>query len=150
MAQTKPRLSRSGWIVSAIRGDPVRGTGVLANPLYRGHLVWNRVQWVRSAADSSKGRCVPNPPSEWVTREDERLRIVPQVLWDRVQARLEECSITIGAKPKPGVKREREDRRRWYDPMERIAGRHALGQREGVIERHRARLAVCAADSRFS
>ena len=84
---------------------------MLANPLYRGQLVWNRVRWVRSAADSSKRRCVPNPPSEWVTREDERLRIVSQALWDRVQARREERVATIGAKVKAGVARDRALRR---------------------------------------
>jgi hypothetical protein len=50
---------------------------------------------------------VPNPPSEWVTREDERLRIVPQALWDRVQARIEERVMTIGTKVKAGVTRAR-------------------------------------------
>ena len=84
---------------------------MLANPLYRGLMVWNRVRWVRSAADSSKRRCVPNPPSEWVTHEEERLRIVPQAIWDRVQARFEERGVTIGANVKAGVARDRAMRR---------------------------------------
>ena len=94
----------SGWVRSAI-------PAMLVNPLYRGVMVWNRVRWVRSAADSSKRRCVPNPPSEWVTREDARLRIVPQALWDRVQARFEDRAATIGSKVKAGVARDRAVRR---------------------------------------
>ncbi len=94
----------NGWVRSAI-------PAMLANPLYRGLMVWNRVRWVRSAADSSERRCVPNPPSEWVTREDERLRIIPQRLWDRVQARFEERAAIIGAKVKAGVSRDRAVRR---------------------------------------
>lgn len=46
-----------------------------------------------------------------MTREDERLRIVPQPLWDRVQARREERIATIGAAVKAGVARDRALRR---------------------------------------
>lgn len=83
---------------------------MLNNELYSGRVVWNRVRWVRSAADSSKRRCVPNPPSEWVTRDDERLRIVPQPLWNRVKARQRERADTIGKRIKAGVSRDRAQR----------------------------------------
>ncbi len=110
-----------GWMVSAIAGDAARGVGILNNELYRGRVVWNRVRWVRSAADSSKRRCVPNPPSEWVTRDDERLRIVPQPLWDRVKARQRERAATIGEKVKAGVSRDRA-RRTGRDPKYLFSG----------------------------
>src|SRR5262249_53253216 len=66
-----------------------------------------RVRWVRSAADSSKRRCVPNPPSEWVTRQEERLRIVPQELWERVKARQartahQQSAMTVRGTPRRG------------------------------------------------
>jgi site-specific DNA recombinase len=99
-----------GWMVSAIAGDARRGLGILNNSVYCGRVVWNRIRWVRSAADSSKRRCVPNPPSEWVTREEERLRIVPQVLWDRVKARQQHRMQSVGAKVKVGVARDRAQR----------------------------------------
>ena len=41
---------RSGWLASAINGDPSRGLGILNNDLYRGVLVWNRSRWIRSAS----------------------------------------------------------------------------------------------------
>src|SRR5215469_5977815 len=50
-------------------------------------VVWNRFRWVRSASDSSRRRAVLNSSSEWIVHTDERLRIVPQELWDRVKAR---------------------------------------------------------------
>jgi site-specific DNA recombinase len=83
----RERRRKAGWLASAIHGDPKRGTGILSNTLYSGAVVWNRTRWVRSAADSSKRRCVLNSPKDWITRQDERLRIVPQELWDRVRAR---------------------------------------------------------------
>jgi site-specific DNA recombinase len=101
----------SGWMPSVIAGNPIRAAGILNNDIYRGRVVWNRVRWVRSAADSSKRRCVPNPPTEWVTRQDESLRIVPEQLWNRVKARQERRGATIGAKVKAGVRRDRAERR---------------------------------------
>src|SRR5262249_46376308 len=86
---------RGGWVVSAIAGAPERGLGILNNETYRGRIVWNRVRWVRSAADSSRRRCVPNPPSEWVTHEDERLRIVPRDLWQAVKSRQQRRTATV-------------------------------------------------------
>ncbi|MCH7705104.1 MAG: recombinase family protein, partial [Planctomycetes bacterium] len=76
-----------GWMMSAIAGDHTRGIGILNNELYIGRVIWNRFQWLRSAQDSSKRRCVQNPKSEWIVHEDERLRIIPQALWERVKAR---------------------------------------------------------------
>lgn len=83
--RTKRRAG--GWMCTAIAGDAKRGTGILNNEVYRGRVIWNRMRWQRSATDSSKRRALPNPPAEWVTRDDESLRIVPQELWERVKAR---------------------------------------------------------------
>jgi site-specific DNA recombinase len=99
-----------GWVVSAIAGDIRRGIGILNNELYRGRVIWNRMRWQRSAADSSKRRAVPNPPSEWVTRDDESLRIVPQALWDRVKARQAGRRQKIGSAVRAGVQRDRAQR----------------------------------------
>ena len=87
---------RAGWVQSAIAGDARRGVGILNNELYIGRIVWNRFKWVRSASDSSRRRAVLNPSSEWIVHTDERLRIVPQELWDRVKARQRVRSEDVG------------------------------------------------------
>jgi site-specific DNA recombinase len=87
---------RAGWVQSAIAGDARRAVGILNNELYIGRVVWNRFRWVRSASDSSRRRAVLNPSSEWIVHTDERLRIVPQELWDRVKARQRVRSEDVG------------------------------------------------------
>ena len=94
---------KSGWSMTAIAGDPKRGVGVLNNELYRGRLIWNRSRWLRSAADSSKRKCVPNPESEWIVYDDPSLRIVDQALWDRVKARQQAQSDKIGERIQAGL-----------------------------------------------
>jgi site-specific DNA recombinase len=101
-ARTERR--QSGWVGSALNGDG-KMTGVLHNPLYRGLVIWNRVRWVRSAANSHKRRRVENPRSEWIVREEERLRIVPQDLWERVRARKAERSHDVGDRVSRGLSR---------------------------------------------
>jgi DNA invertase Pin-like site-specific DNA recombinase len=88
--RTSERLNakrRRGWVPSAIDGDRSRGTGILNNSTYIGKLTWGRSVWKRSAADSKQRRCEPNDPTNVVSWSDERLRIVPQDLWDSVKAR---------------------------------------------------------------
>jgi len=87
---------RAAWVQSAIAGDAQRGIGILNNELYIGRIVWNRFTWVRSASDSSRRRPVLNARSEWIVHTDERLRIVPQELWDRVKARQRARSEDLG------------------------------------------------------
>ena len=95
-----------GWMMSAIAGDRSRGIGILNNELYIGRVIWNRFRWLRSAVDSSKRRCVQNPESEWIDHEDERLRIVPQALWDRVKARQQRQADKIGDRVKRGLSKD--------------------------------------------
>jgi site-specific DNA recombinase len=101
-ARTERR--RSGWVASALNGDG-KMTGILHNPMYRGQVIWNRVRWVRSAANSHKRRRVENPRSEWIVREEPRLRIVPQELWERVRARRKERSHEVGERVSRGLSR---------------------------------------------
>src|ERR1700722_12239122 len=56
--------------------------------LYAGEVLWGRSVWKRSAVDSNR-RCWEKQPHRAATvrYSDERLRIVPQPLWERVQAR---------------------------------------------------------------
>jgi site-specific DNA recombinase len=94
-----------GWLASAIAGDIRRGLGILNNALYRGDVIWNRFKWLRMAADSSKRRMVENPRSEWIVHHDERLRIVPDDLWQAVKRRQESQSAVIGERVRRGLSR---------------------------------------------
>lgn len=101
-ARTERR--QAGWVASALNGDG-KLTGTLHNPMYRGEIIWNRFRWVRSASDSSKRRRVENPRGEWIVHRQERLRIVPQDLWERVVARRRERSRDVGKRVARGLSR---------------------------------------------
>ena len=74
--------SARGWTVGSVRR-------VLENTKYRRHWVWNKLGTCRDRR-TGRRRYVLKPESEWVVRDDEALRIVPQELWDRVAERLRE------------------------------------------------------------
>jgi site-specific DNA recombinase len=75
----KPPRGR-GWAPSAIRE-------MLHRPLYRGEVVWNRSQKVvRGGTKKQRKR----DESEWLRFEAPELRIIPDELWQRVKARLNE------------------------------------------------------------
>lgn len=95
----------SKWLASAIAGDPSRGIGVLNNEAYRGVVIWNRFRWIRSAANSSKRRCVENPRAQWIIRTDEALRIVSDDQWQRAKRRQQEQGARIGARVRAGLSR---------------------------------------------
>jgi site-specific DNA recombinase len=78
---------RGKWVSSAIHGDPKRGYGILNNERYLGRLIWGRLQWKRGAANSKKRTAAVADPAQLVRREDPRLRIISDELWDRVKAR---------------------------------------------------------------
>lgn len=80
------KSARGGsWAVSAIGGSKVRGLGLLQNELYRGHVIWNRRQWLKDPETGSR-RYVERPRSEWQTREAPELRIISDELWARATA----------------------------------------------------------------
>jgi hypothetical protein len=93
-------------VASAIYGDTKRGTGILANPVYVGEVIWNRACWIRSAADSSKRRQVANPPSEWIRRQDERLRVVSDQLWQAARTRQRHQTAAVGERVKQGMSKD--------------------------------------------
>jgi site-specific DNA recombinase len=91
--RTSERLNakrKRGWVPSAIHGDRHRGTGILNNRIYIGELIWNRSTWRRSAADSNQRRWTMNAADQLVKHQEERLRIVPQDLWNAVKTRQRE------------------------------------------------------------
>jgi hypothetical protein len=49
------------------------------------------------ATDSSKRRVEPRPESDWIVYTDEALRIVPEDVWRKVQARRRATCATVTA-----------------------------------------------------
>jgi len=74
------------WNASTINGSRQRRTGILWNEAYAGRLVYNRL---RMDKDPETGRRISrvNPEAEWVVVDAPNLRIVPEPLWQAVQAR---------------------------------------------------------------
>lgn len=88
------------WLDSSINSQ------LLDNPLYAGTVIWGRVSMPHTAQDSHVRIKTPKPESQWVSRQDESLRIIPQELWDRVRAR--RANLTAGnrlIKPAPNTSR---------------------------------------------
>lgn len=104
-AWSRTERRKAGWMGSAIYGDVKRCTGILVNPMYKGEVIWNRSRWIRSAADSSKRRQIMNPRSEWIVRQDESLRIVPEKLWLAVQRAVADRGHSVGENVKRGLSR---------------------------------------------
>lgn len=79
------------WRDTTIRGHATRRTGVLRNDLYVGRLVWNKQTYIR---DPETGKRVARvrADSERIVTDVPGLRIVPQGLWEPVQARLDNIS----------------------------------------------------------
>lgn len=74
------------WSASVLHGELNRATGILANPIYVGKLIWNRRKWVRNPETKRKAPEL-RPESEWIITEHPELCIIPQDLWERVQQR---------------------------------------------------------------
>ncbi|HVN46914.1 MAG TPA: recombinase family protein [Steroidobacteraceae bacterium] len=121
--------------------DSTINNGILDNPIYAGELVWNRVKWVRSAADSKRRRPVANPESEWIRRRCEELRIVPQELWERVRARRAAraaATAPIRCRPKAGRR-----------PFNSRAGRRAKYPLSGLLRCATCGASYAMADGRY-
>jgi site-specific DNA recombinase len=84
---------RGKWVGSAISGDRRRGYGILNNERYIGRLNWGRLQWKRGAANSRKRTAIAADPASLVIREEPRLQIISDELWQRVKMRQSARSI---------------------------------------------------------
>ena len=69
---------------------------LLKNEIYRGQRIWNRSQW-RKDPDTGVRRRVERPRSEWIVRTEPTLRIVPEDLWSKVQARIHARTVTFAS-----------------------------------------------------
>ena len=87
--QGVPSPRNSVWVASSIYGDSKTGVGLLNNPLYIGHYIWNRSAWLKDP-DTGKRKRLARPEAEWLTKDMPELRIVSPDLWEAVQDRLAE------------------------------------------------------------
>ncbi len=87
---TRPRAGKryATWCPSAIRA-------MLRRELYAGMMIWNKSRFVKQPGTNKRLRR-PRPQSDWRSLKDESLRIIDQVLWERVQARLAEVQEAYG------------------------------------------------------
>jgi site-specific DNA recombinase len=84
----KPSRGRA-WNASTLHGSAKRASGMLANAIYRGEIVWNRVSKLRSPHTGKKLPRI-NAPDTWKRVEAPHLRIVDEVTWCKVQVMLAE------------------------------------------------------------
>lgn len=90
-AEGVPASRGTHWLPSAILGHAKTGFGILRNPIYIGKLVYGRTKTVVNPITRRK-RMRPNTDETPIVGDAPELRIVPQDLWDRVQARLAEAA----------------------------------------------------------
>src|SRR5207248_1066439 len=82
----RPCARHGTWSASVLHGELRRATGILANPIYIGQVIWNRREWVLNPETKRKSPKL-RPESEWIVTEQPALLIVSQSLWLKVQAR---------------------------------------------------------------
>ena len=88
----KDHSARYGtWAASVLHGELNRATGILANPIYRGVMIWNRREWVLNPETKRKSPKL-RPETDWIITQQPHLRIIPQPLWEKVQARRKEAA----------------------------------------------------------
>ncbi|MGC2413947.1 MAG: recombinase family protein [Stellaceae bacterium] len=97
LAYADPKHGPEGrpWRDTTIRGQAERGTGILNNSLYAGHLEWNRYSYIK---DPRTGKRVarPNSRDKWEIVDVPHLRIIDDELWERVKARQQRVRFEIG------------------------------------------------------
>ena len=86
--RTKRRAK--GWTMSALVGTVKMHTGILRREQYVGEVVWNRTKW-KKVPGTSKRVCELRPESEWIKVKHPNLRIIDDLLWQRVLARLKDA-----------------------------------------------------------
>ncbi|HEV8329173.1 MAG TPA: recombinase family protein [Nitrospiraceae bacterium] len=88
----RPCARYGTWAASVLHGELNRATGILTNPIYVGKAIWNRREWVLNPETKRK---LPKlrPESEWIETDQPHLRIIPQALWLKVQARRKAAAI---------------------------------------------------------
>ena len=88
-ARERGKYNAGVWNPSTLSGDVALGEGILNNELYVGRRIFSRRTWVEVPNERRgfKRRPRLNPEEEWIIRDEPRLRIIDQELWNRVKAR---------------------------------------------------------------
>jgi DNA invertase Pin-like site-specific DNA recombinase len=117
--------SSKGW-------SPATVSRILDNEKYAGRWIWNRTG-TRREPRTGRRRSYMKPESEWVVRDDEKLRIVPRDLWEKVRQRRSEMRRTWpGGKGKRGFSQEQGSRQKHF-PTHLLAGSRVCGPCGGSI-----------------
>jgi DNA invertase Pin-like site-specific DNA recombinase len=95
--QPPKRRAMQAWCPSAIRG-------ILRNERYRGVQVWNRTQKTRNP-ETGRKVSKARPMQDWIRVEVPEWRIVPEELWNAVQARNHDVKRKFGASQTGGMSR---------------------------------------------
>jgi site-specific DNA recombinase len=82
-----PSRQKKEWSIRAIKL-------MLTNPVYKGTLVWNRM-------DSSKSKRVKKDDADWVVLEDACPAIIDQATWEQVQKRVNKKQMAPRAQTSP-------------------------------------------------
>ena len=88
-----PSPRGQAWRVNTLLGGTKDNTGLLRNELYRGVFVFGRHEYVKSP-DSGRRLARHVDRSQWLRQPMPELRIISDDIWDRVQSRLSERSVT--------------------------------------------------------
>jgi site-specific DNA recombinase len=106
--------------------SPATVSRLLDNEKYIGRWVWNK-QEARRDPRTGRRRQFPKPASEWITHEDESLRIVPQDLWEAVRIRRQQVRRSWpGGKGRRGFSADQGGRERHF-PTHLLSGAMICG-----------------------
>ncbi len=105
---------------------------MLTNEKYVGTWIWNRTENRRDPR-TGKRRQHEKPKADWIVKQHDDLRIVPESLWKAVQARKEETRETWpGGKGKRGFVGQRASKEKHY-PTHLLAGAMTCDSCGGTI-----------------
>ena len=77
-----------GWVHTTLAGAHTKASGILRNPIYTGRHTWNKRKGKKRPGTAQRVQ-TRRPDAEWIESYDESLRVVPDDLWNGVQARLQ-------------------------------------------------------------
>ena len=99
------------WQDTTVRGQRERGTGILNNEVYAVRIAWNRCSYVKDPRTGKRlARINPEAKREYVDVPD--LRIIDDVLWQRVKERQSEIGFEV-ARDEAGNALNRAHRRKF-------------------------------------
>jgi site-specific DNA recombinase len=126
IVKTLNEESVPGSIRTAKGWSPATISRILDNEKYAGRWIWNRTESRRDPRTGRRRR-FEKPESEWMVREDEELRIVPEQLWETVRARRKEMHRAWpGGNGKRGFSKDQGSRQAHF-PTHLLAGAMVCG-----------------------